>query len=71
MNLGSAPGMSPQCSAELNHFDGHCKFGNIREDFIFAKLRICEVSWKQDPREMAKLLCHLLIKVNHITVAIL
>ena len=22
----------------------YCKFGNFREDFIFAKLRICEVS---------------------------
>ena len=25
----------------------YCEFGNFREDFIFAKLRICEVSWKQ------------------------
>ena len=24
--------------------DIYCKFGNFREDFIFAKLRICEVS---------------------------
>ena len=24
----------------------YCKFGNFREGFIFAKLRICEVSWK-------------------------
>ena len=24
----------------------YCKFGNFREDFIFAKLRICEVSSK-------------------------
>ena len=22
----------------------YCKFGNFRQDFIFAKLRICEVS---------------------------
>ena len=23
----------------------YCKFGNFREDFIFSKLRISEVSW--------------------------
>ena len=23
---------------------GYCKFGNVHEDFTFAKLRICEVS---------------------------
>ena len=25
---------------------GYCKFGNFREDFIFAKLRVCGVSRK-------------------------
>ena len=45
----------------LNTFDntrvrlwGYCKSGNFREGFIFAKLRICEVSWKLNPREIAK-----------------
>ena len=37
------------------------KIGKFRKDFIFAKLRIWEVSWKQNPREMAKSLCRLLI----------
>ena len=27
-----------------NSTPSYCKFGNFREDFIFAKLRICEVS---------------------------
>ena len=39
----------------------YCKFGIFREDFIFAKLRICEVSWKWNPREMAKSLWSLLV----------
>ena len=26
-----------------NNIRTYCKFGNFREDFIFAKLRICEV----------------------------
>ena len=47
----------------------YCKFGNFHEDFIFAKLRICEISWKENPGEMAKSLCRLLIYVNHAIVA--
>ena len=46
----------------------YCKFGNFRKGYIFAKLRICEVSSKYNPRGMAKLLC-LLMKVNHTIVA--
>ena len=48
----------------------YCKFGKFCEGFIFAKLRISEVSWKSNPPEMAKLLCHLLIMENHALAAI-
>ena len=30
----------------LKYRIGYCKLGNFREGFIYAKLRICEVSWK-------------------------
>ena len=43
----------------------YCKLGNFCEGFIFVKLRICEVSRKLSPREMAESLCLLLIEVNH------
>ena len=40
--------------------------GNSREGFIFAKLRkFVELN----PHEMAKLFCHLLMKVKHALVA--
>ena len=45
----------------ISMFYHDCKFGNFREGFIFAKLRKCEVSRKQNPRELAKSLCRLLI----------
>ena len=38
--------------------------------FIFAKRRICEVSLKENPREMAKTFCRLLLQVNQAYVAI-
>ena len=49
----------------------YSKFGRFREGFIFSKLRICicKVSWKQNPHEMAKSLCQLLITVNFVLVA--
>ena len=47
----------------------YCKFGNFREDFIFAKLRACGVSREKNPREIVKTLCTYLMKVNHIDVA--
>ena len=37
------------------------KFENFREGFIFAKLRGRRVSRKENPREMAKSLCPLLM----------
>ena len=36
---------------------------------MFTKPRIGEVSQKLNPHEMAKSLCHLLMKVNHVIVA--
>ena len=29
---------------DTSYLPPYCKFGNFREDIIFAKLRICEVS---------------------------
>ena len=45
----------------------YCNFGNIRGVFIFAKLRIC-VKFRKN-KILVKLLCHLLMKVNHVIVA--
>ena len=39
-NVG--PDMGPNWLTLMVFFE-YCKFGNFREDFIFAKLRICEV----------------------------
>ena len=35
------PALQRECKTTI---DGYCKFGKFRECFIFAKLRICEVS---------------------------
>ena len=34
----------------------YCKFGNFREGFIFAKLSICEVSWKIESSRIGEII---------------
>ena len=63
---------TPHCrkSHVMAHIMWYCKFGNFREGFIFAKLRVCGVSRKYKLREMVKTICPLLMKVNHARFAI-
>ena len=45
----------------FNLYLKYCKFGNFREDFIFAKFAYAKLRENKNPREMAKSLFRLLI----------